>query len=281
MKKSIALFFLLFIGILGCKSKPKENAKKAETRKEQGKTPVATRSGESRSEVSKNLENYWFCYKYEKDESQPEAFPENYAKEYSRYAHFKLTGDSIYLDENRGEPIYSYWHSTRKKGYDVESYFLHKFQPKEEKVEFIAQHIGSNKIDPFTLFMRHNGELILRDRGFFFHFKKDMRKAAKDFQISGCPGDTRNHFVVKHTFLNQSLEQAYQNFKKDFPYGAEGLEKELGKKSHYQERTAIHYEIEANHIQIAKEVPHGTVKIEFRTQRKDVILRYEMQYPEY
>lgn len=279
MIKYFLSFLLIFLVSLGCSDKPKKpvesKPKKAQTK---DKVPI---QNDSKDVESNSIEGAWHCFKFENDLSEKATYSKNYAVEYAKNASFLLHSDSIHVSKTVGQPVYDYWHSTKKKGYDAENPFILKFSPKEDSIQFIAQFNGSNVSDPFTLLMSYENNLIVRDRGYFFYFKRGPRLNKSNIKREGCAPDSRDFFKVEEGWNTASMNEAYKLFKEKYPYGAEKLSVELPKTPYFEIVSGINYIINPGNIRITKQDENGSVIIEFKKSKTGVDMTYEIEYLEY
>lgn len=283
MIKFFLSFLLIFLISLGCSDKPKKQTeskpKKVQTKDKE--TFQKDSKGIVKAVESTSIDGAWHCYKFEKDISEKVSYSKSYAVEYSMNASFLFHSDSIHVSETVGQPVYDYWHSTKKKGYDAENPFVLKFSPKEDSIQFIAQFNGSNVSDPFTLLMSYENNLIVRDRGYFFYFRKGPRLNKSSIKREGCAPDSRNFFKVEEKWGVANMNEAYKMFKEKYPYGAEKLSAILPKTPYFEIASGINYIINPGNIRITKQDENGSVIIEFKKSKTGVDMTYEIEYLEY
>lgn len=281
-------YSLLIFIIFSCNS----NDKKLEG-SEGIKDTINKSSKSSDSENSKNYRNsqlaIWDCYKYEIDNRYPSDYGEDYAKEFSAFSSFTLTNDSIFIGECK-ESINKYKYPTKLKRYDEESTFITYYKPKIDSIQLIAaKPTGKNEscipLDNTIIYKVDSNELIIHDRGYFFHYHKRTSLYKQDINVNdiiGLPGNNRTAWSVKSTLNTNNLEDAYKYFTKNFPYGAKGLqEKSPNNKNYVDDKNNITYNYSENSLVINKSDPMGEIIISLELINNKIKLIYKMEFPNY
>jgi len=236
--------------------------------------------------VDKRYEGKWECFKYIKDsgnDNENEIFNEKYAEQFSHFAQFSLKKDSLLVPKGCSKYVFQYKYPTKSKRNNEEDSYIIFFKPKQDSISFIKgieDDLECNDI--FNRLFLNDTTIIFRDRGYFFYFKKKYKddSASKNFHIEGIPGDDRNYWKVEKEYNFSNLQEAYNCFLTDFPYGSENLLNKIPLKSFYDNKHYINYTIQKNNIIIEKEVPLGIVSIRLRKKNNIYVLSYEIKYPE-
>lgn len=236
--------------------------------------------------VDKRYEGKWECFKYIKDsgnDNENEIFSEKYAEQFSHFAQFSLKKDSLLVPKGCSKYVFQYKYPTKSKRNNEEDSYIISFKPKQDSISFIKgieDDLECNDI--FNRLFLNDTTIIFRDRGYFFYFKKKYKddSASKNFHIEGIPGDDRNYWKVEKEYNFSNLQEAYNCFLTDFPYGSENLLNKIPLKSFYDNKHYINYTIQKNNIIIEKEVPLGIVSIRLRKKNNVYVLSYEIKYPE-
>ena len=236
--------------------------------------------------VDKRYEGKWECFKYIKDsgnDNENEIFNEKYAEQFSHFAQFSLKKDSLLVPKGCSKYVFQYKYPTKSKRNNEEDSYIIFFKPKQDSISFIKgieDDLECNEI--FNRLFLNDTTIIFRDRGYFFYFKKKYKddSASKNFHIEGIPGDDRNYWKVEKEYNFSNLQEAYNCFLTDFPYGSENLLNKIPLKSFYDNKHYINYTIQKNNIIIEKEVPLGIVSIRLRKKNNIYVLSYEIKYPE-
>ena len=236
--------------------------------------------------VDKRYEGKWECFKYIKDsgnDNENEIFNEKYAEQFSHFAQFSLKKDSLLVPKGCSKYVFQYKYPTKSKRNNEEDSYIIFFKPKQDSISFIKgieDDLECNDI--FNRLFLNDTTIIFRDRGYLFYFKKKYKddSASKNFHIEGIPGDDRNYWKVEKEYNFSNLQEAYNCFLTDFPYGSENLLNKIPLKSFYDNKHYINYTIQKNNIIIEKEVPLGIVSIRLRKKNNIYVLSYEIKYPE-
>jgi hypothetical protein len=236
--------------------------------------------------VDKSYEGKWECFKYIKDtvnNIETEMFSEKYAKQFSYFAQFLLKKDSLIVPKGCSKYVFQYKYPTKSKRDNEEDSYITFFKPKQDSISFIKgieDDLECNDI--FNRLFLNDTTIIFRDRGYFFYFKKKYKddSTSKNFHIEGIPGDDRNYWKVEKEYNFSNLQEAYNCFLADFPYGSENLLNKIPLKSFYDNKHYINYTIQKNNIIIEKEVPFGIVSIRLKKKNSVYVLSYEIKYPE-
>ncbi|ASF44335.1 hypothetical protein [Capnocytophaga endodontalis] len=236
--------------------------------------------------VDKRYEGKWECFKYIKDsgnDNENEIFNEKYAEQFSHFAQFSLKKDSLLVPKGCSKYVFQYKYPTKSKRNNEEDSYIIFFKPKQDSISFIKgieDDLECNDI--FNRLFLNDTTIIFRDRGYFFYFKKKYKDdfASKNFHIEGIPGDDRNYWKVEKEYNFSNLQEAYNCFLTDFPYGSENLLNKIPLKSFYDNKHYINYTIQKNNIIIEKEVPLGIVSISLKKKNNVWLLSYEIKYPQ-
>ena len=235
--------------------------------------------------VDKRYEGKWKCFKYIKDDgnnNENEMFSENYAKQFSHFAQFEIKKDSLIVPKGCSKYVFQYKYPTKLKKDNEEDSYIIFLKPKQDSISFIKGIEDDLQCDnTFNTLYLNDTTIIFRDRGYFFYFKKKYKddSASKNFHIVGIPGDDRNYWKVQGEYNFSNLQQAYNSFLTDFPYGSENLLQKIPLKSFYDNNYYINYIVQKNSITIEKEVPLGIVSICFKKKNNVCVLSYEIKYP--
>ncbi|EJL76057.1 hypothetical protein [Chryseobacterium populi] len=242
---------------------------------------------------SKKYKNFqptiWDCYKYEIDNRYPSDYGEDYAKEFSAFSSFVLTNDSIFIGDCK-EPINQYKYPTKLKRFDEESTFITFYKPKTDSIQLIsAKPIGKSEscipLDNTIIYRVDSNELIIHDRGYFFHYHKRASLQKQDIKVNeiiGLPGNNRTAWIVRSIINTNNLEDAYKYFIKNFPYGAKGLQEKFPKDKNYiDDKNNVTYNYSENSLIINKSDPMGEIIISLELVDNKVKLAYKMEFPSY
>lgn len=232
---------------------------------------------------SLNINKYdgnWKCYKYLKDEKITDDYSDNYAKEFSKYASFKIKNDSLIIDRRCKTKIYDYKYYIKKRKFEEESIFINRLKIKKDTLDFISNYNTAefNCEKPFKIMCFFNNEFIIHDRGYFFFFSNN--NILNNEIYFGIPSDNRAEWEINYKTNNVNIENVLNEFKDKFPYGAENLLKTIPKKSYIDKKNNILYECSKRTIKISKNDKMGTIIIEFKIGKNSVIVNYKMEYLE-
>ncbi|HEX9981601.1 MAG TPA: hypothetical protein VGB50_13655 [Flavobacterium sp.] len=275
IKMYLKLLWLCLI-ISGCKKSP-SSTDGGSTTLDEFKAPylIVAKQDSHRDEIG----GVWRCYRYERDIRYNEAFTDDYAKEFSRFACFEIRSDSILISNRCKALIYSYNYAVKFKKLDIESTYITHLKPKADSIRFITVNPDDEECaDPFQTICNANSDMILHDRGYFFYFKKTN----EPLRIKGIPGDNRNEWTYTETFRNSSFQEVYAAFLKKFPYGAKDLQTQLPARSETGNENLVSYEWNnSNTLTIRKPDPFGIITIRLaQKSNNEITLLYQMEYTE-
>lgn len=232
----------------------------------------------------------WDCYSYEIDNRYNQEYDKEYAEEFSKFAYFTLKNDSIFIGDCK-EAVYTYEFPVKLKKHDEESVFTTYFKPKTKNIQIISSKQARNNescapIDNLFIYKKNDNELIIHDRGYFFHFHKRNLLVKYDIKVDdivGIPGNNRNAWRVETSLKNiPDFEQAYSYFIKSFPYGARGMSISIpNNKEFVDNKNNIIYNKYADSLIISKSDPMGEIIVSFRKQKKGILFLYKLKYPDY
>ena len=173
----------------------------------------------------------WICYKYEKDEVHDiELYEESYAKEFTNHAYFKIEEDVLKAMDIYNTPIYAYRYPIRFTEYEDECLYIQALDPQGDSLIFISPcnpydyYRNESTVNyPFyldapmnTIQMYYEENFIVKDRGYFFYFKKGI--ATNKNNDYGVPGDDRNFFRIEKEYVIDDFKEALRQFSDSYPY---------------------------------------------------------------
>lgn len=241
MYNKLLIITIFCLGVVACTQSRKKNCNSVDNGQAKAEIFTATKKKyPSKTEILKELQGEWFCYKYVKNDTvEPSAdeyafdrYNENFAKEFSKYAYFTISNDTLKGMDIYNTPIRIYKCSTRDWGLDDEEVtLLNRIKSVSDTVFFVAP------VKPYEYYRDHeadlpaytdaplnknkvlcNNNLVIYYRECFFFFKKDSTRVKSN--CYGVPGDERNYFRVSVRYNTTDIKKVCDNFKQNYPYGA-------------------------------------------------------------
>lgn len=240
-------------------------------------------------EIPLDINGIWVCHKYISDGRGSE-YGADYAKEVAKYSRLIIENSQLKMDYCT-KNLYTYKYPTKLKKFDDESIFINHYKPKRDSVQFIgAINSGSDAncdiFDNYTFYVLDQDNIIHYDRGYFFYYEKvkDIRFSDNNYIIQGKPANNRSEWSVTGTFMySKSLEDGYQIFRKEFPYGSKNTVEIFPISEEFLDsKNGIIYYRYKDEYKIIKDDPMGKIIIKILQNRNTLItFSYEMHYPEY
>lgn len=233
---------------------------------------VETRDPETSDEPDLvDFEGIWHAVKYEKNNVSSREYDksDNYAEQFSRYALFSISDDTMYVDGRCEQRVYvkRFPSKLEDTNYYEQTPFVLRFKPETEYVYCIAPKtriFNGPCIEGYDALYIHNNQLVITDMGYFFYFERGMPKS--DYTISGTPGDMRSVFEVTRDFKNCSFNKVYTQFLVDFPYERDFFTLEELPLEDYSFETkdeiSVHYKyLSESEIGVIRETTQGFIVI--------------------
>lgn len=234
---------VLCLGVLACnnESKTRNSAAAGKQVKNENSLTGIKKAGSFKTEALKRFQGTWFCYKYLKNDTvqEPankyayERYNENFAKEFTRYAYFTISDDTLKGMDIFNTPIRIYKRSLDDWDLSTEEETLLKIiEPASDSLIFVAPvkpyEYYYNKYFPnFPSYPRaplnavkvlSNNNFIIYYRECYFFFKKDSTRVKSD--CYGVPGDENNFFKVNIRYNTTDIREVCAKFRQDYPFGA-------------------------------------------------------------
>lgn len=246
-------------------------------------TIATVKETEPNSNLKESIKGYWSCSTYMKDPRVNSEYDDNYAKEFSNYSALYIDSSKINIGSCSLD-YYLYKYPTKIKKFEQESVFISQFKPQIDSVSFLGTINSLNKenctvLEDFTFYFKNDSTIILHDRGYFFTYNKQATKPTiQNCTSVGTPGNNRDYWKLDCTIPNvSSLQEGYDYFKRNFPYGAENLLTEIPKNDLVLDGAS--YVLTNQSLTINKANVMGTLFIKFTlSDNNSVDLIYEMQY---
>jgi hypothetical protein len=240
---------------------------------------------DKKEELIKNsiqdFQGTWYCYKFTKDERFNEGFDDKYANEFSNFSNFIIKKDSLLLKNRCKSLIYIYKYPIKLKKFEDESTFITFFKPQKDSLSFITS-MNTSSIQceaPFKTLCILDNDLLIHDRGYFFHFYKQNKNPRNNsFNVIGIPGDNRNEWIVTKTYTTKNINEVYKDFKNNFTFSSSKLRDVLPNNNFHDEQNDVDYKKDKDSFIIIKNDPMGVITISFKTKDGKILLEYKMEY---